>query len=98
MDSYVALARATLARVVTDGRVLPIRALKINELLDAAQADAAVRARSRGLLMTIPYVVRTRGELDELLAARRAAGDRGRLRADHGRAPRGPCQPDPGGP
>ncbi len=43
MDSYVALARATLARSVTDGRVVPIRALKINELLDAAQADAAVR-------------------------------------------------------
>ena len=43
MDSYVALARATLARSVTDGRVVPIRALKINELLDSAQADAAVR-------------------------------------------------------
>jgi predicted short-subunit dehydrogenase-like oxidoreductase (DUF2520 family) len=43
MASYVALARATLARAVTDGRVLPIRAIKINEVLDAALADAAVR-------------------------------------------------------
>ena len=42
MESYVALARATLARAVTDGRLLPIRALKINEVLDSAVADAAV--------------------------------------------------------
>jgi len=35
--SYVALARATLDRAVTDGRVLPIRARRILELLDAAQ-------------------------------------------------------------
>ena len=35
----VALARATLGRAVTDGRLLPIRALKINELLDAATAE-----------------------------------------------------------
>jgi len=41
MSSYVALARATLARAVTDGRVLPIRALKINEALEAALADAS---------------------------------------------------------
>ena len=39
LASYVALARATLARAVTDGRVLPIRALKITEVLDAAVAD-----------------------------------------------------------
>jgi predicted short-subunit dehydrogenase-like oxidoreductase (DUF2520 family) len=43
MPSYVALARATLGRAVTDGRVLPIRALKINEVLDEALADAAVQ-------------------------------------------------------
>ncbi len=43
MDSYIALARATLARSVTDGRLVPIHALKINQLLDSAQADAAVR-------------------------------------------------------
>jgi predicted short-subunit dehydrogenase-like oxidoreductase (DUF2520 family) len=42
MPSYVALARATLGRAVTDGRVLPIRALKINEVLDEALADAEV--------------------------------------------------------
>ena len=39
LASYVALARATLGRAVTDGRLLPIRALKINELLDAATAE-----------------------------------------------------------
>ena len=42
MDSYVALGRATLARAVTDGRVLPIRAIKINEVLDAALAESTV--------------------------------------------------------
>jgi predicted short-subunit dehydrogenase-like oxidoreductase (DUF2520 family) len=40
LASYVALARATLARVVTDGRLLPIRALRINQLLDEALAEA----------------------------------------------------------
>ena len=42
MASYVALARATLARAVTDGRVLPIRAIKINEVLDAALVESRV--------------------------------------------------------
>ncbi len=45
MDSYVALGRATLARAVTDGRLVPIHALKIQQILDSAQADAAVRHR-----------------------------------------------------
>ncbi|MEZ0577786.1 Rossmann-like and DUF2520 domain-containing protein [Nocardioides sp. MH1] len=36
LASYVAMARATLDRAVTDGRVLPIRALSILRLLDAA--------------------------------------------------------------
>jgi predicted short-subunit dehydrogenase-like oxidoreductase (DUF2520 family) len=36
VPSYVALARASLGRAVTDGRVLPIRARRIVELLDAA--------------------------------------------------------------
>lgn len=40
LASYVALARATLGRAVTDGRLLPIRALKIKELLDDAEAAA----------------------------------------------------------
>ena len=42
LPSYVALARATLARAVTDGRVLPIRALKIREVLDEALAEADI--------------------------------------------------------
>ncbi|HEX6149535.1 Rossmann-like and DUF2520 domain-containing protein [Nocardioides sp.] len=41
LPSYVALGRATLDRVVTDGRVLPIRAAKIRDLLDAAVGTAA---------------------------------------------------------
>lgn len=44
MNSYVALARATLGRAVTDGRLLPIRALKIKELLDHAAAVASPRS------------------------------------------------------
>ncbi|MQW74434.1 DUF2520 domain-containing protein [Nocardioides sp. dk4132] len=36
LGSYLALARATLARAVTDGRLLPIRAARIREALDAA--------------------------------------------------------------
>jgi predicted short-subunit dehydrogenase-like oxidoreductase (DUF2520 family) len=47
LASYVAMARATLDRVVTDGRVLPIRAAKIRRVLDealAAAREAEVRA------------------------------------------------------
>ena len=38
LPSYLALARATLSRAVTDGRLMPLRALKINEALDEAAA------------------------------------------------------------
>ena len=41
--SYVALARASLGRAVTDGRVLPLRARRIIELLDAAESPAPAR-------------------------------------------------------
>ncbi|WP_183095435.1 Rossmann-like and DUF2520 domain-containing protein [Nocardioides stalactiti] len=44
LPSYVAMARATLDRAVTDGRVLPIRAVRIVRLLDAAVARAPHRA------------------------------------------------------
>ena len=44
LPSYVALAADTLDRVVTDGRVLPIRAIKIRRLLEAALAGAGTRA------------------------------------------------------
>ena len=43
LASYVAMARATLDRVVTDGRVLPIRAAKIRRVLDLAMAPDATR-------------------------------------------------------
>ena len=44
LPSYVALAGDTLDRVVTDGRVLPIRAVKIRRLLEAAVAGATTAA------------------------------------------------------
>jgi predicted short-subunit dehydrogenase-like oxidoreductase (DUF2520 family) len=43
LSSYVALARATLGRAVTDGRVVPIRAARIRDLLDAAVAGRPLR-------------------------------------------------------
>jgi predicted short-subunit dehydrogenase-like oxidoreductase (DUF2520 family) len=43
LGSYLALARATLGRAVTDGRVLPIRAARIRDALDAAERGARVR-------------------------------------------------------
>jgi len=43
LPSYVALARATLDRAVTDGRVVPIRAARIRDLLDAAVAGRGLR-------------------------------------------------------
>ena len=50
LPSYVALARATLDRVVTDGRVLPIRAAAIRRVLDAAvPADVPQPGRSTPL-------------------------------------------------
>ncbi len=45
LPSYVALARATLDRVVTDGRVLPIRASAMRRVLDDAVRTAAEPAR-----------------------------------------------------
>ena len=44
LGSYVALARATVSRATTDGRLLPIRAARITALLDAAEASAAAPA------------------------------------------------------
>lgn len=41
LTSYVVLARSTLDRAVTDGRVLPIRAAAILRALDSAQREAA---------------------------------------------------------
>ena len=38
LDSYVAMATNTLDRVVTDGRLVPIRAAKILQVLDEADA------------------------------------------------------------
>ena len=77
LPSYVALARATLDRVVTDGRVLPIRAAAIRRALDAAVRPDAGRRRpayaasvSRALALAS-----TRDELSTALAPRRHAGE-----------------------
>ncbi|WP_051247222.1 Rossmann-like and DUF2520 domain-containing protein [Nocardioides halotolerans] len=43
LAAYVALARDTLDRAVTDGRVVPIRAARIRDLLDAAVAGRPLR-------------------------------------------------------
>lgn len=40
LPSYVAMARATLARAVTDGRLVPLRAMRIREALDEALDEA----------------------------------------------------------
>jgi predicted short-subunit dehydrogenase-like oxidoreductase (DUF2520 family) len=45
LPSYLALGRATLSRVVTDGRVLPIRATKMQRVMDEAEAAAREAAR-----------------------------------------------------
>jgi predicted short-subunit dehydrogenase-like oxidoreductase (DUF2520 family) len=45
LPSYLALARATLDRVVTDGRVLPIRATAIRRVLDEAGAPSSTPVR-----------------------------------------------------
>ncbi|WP_205472046.1 Rossmann-like and DUF2520 domain-containing protein [Nocardioides sp. SYSU D00038] len=45
LASYVQMARATLDRAVTDGRLLPIRALRIVALLDAAVAPEVSQPR-----------------------------------------------------
>ncbi len=44
LGSYVSLARATLDRAVTDGRLLPIRAAAIRRALDEAAATVAAPA------------------------------------------------------
>ncbi len=47
LASYVTMARATLDRSVTDGRLLPIRARKMLQVLDAAEARVAAEGISR---------------------------------------------------
>jgi predicted short-subunit dehydrogenase-like oxidoreductase (DUF2520 family) len=46
LPSYVALAHDTLDRVVTDGRVLPIRAATMRRVLDEAVAPVAPPRRT----------------------------------------------------
>lgn len=46
LPSYVAMARATLDRAVTDGRLLPIRAVRIHDLLEDASATVAAAQRA----------------------------------------------------
>ena len=81
LPSYVAMARATLDRVVTDGRVLPIRANRIRQVLDDAAARrrrrrAGLPARTHLRHAVSPVLASTRQELAALLAPRRARGER----------------------
>ena len=72
LPSYVAMARATLDRVVTDGRVLPIRAVKIRQAARrGGRPDPDAHRR-----MTRPSVASTRAELADLLAAARRGDGR----------------------
>ena len=47
LPSYLAMARATLGRAVTDGRLLPIRATKMLGVLDAATAPTPLDRHAR---------------------------------------------------
>ena len=47
LQSYLAMAHATLSRAVADGRVLPIRAQKMLQVLDAADATRKDSIKSR---------------------------------------------------
>lgn len=47
LPSYVAMARATLDRAAADGRLLPLRAVKITGLLDAAMSEGRRRTGYR---------------------------------------------------
>ena len=47
LPSYLAMARATLSRAVTDGRLLPIRATKMLGVLDAATAPTSMDRHAR---------------------------------------------------
>lgn len=49
VPSYLALARATLARAITDGRLLPIRAYRISQLLDQTEQTLGPRSHRSGL-------------------------------------------------
>ncbi|WP_323794320.1 Rossmann-like and DUF2520 domain-containing protein [Nocardioides sp.] len=48
LSTYLALARATLSRAVVDGRLTAMRALKMNEVLDSAEARRPLRVRRIG--------------------------------------------------
>ena len=48
LATYLALARATLSRAVIDGRLTAMRALKMNEVLDSAEARRPLRVRRIG--------------------------------------------------
>ena len=74
LPSYVALARDTLDRVVTDGRVLPIRAAAIQRVLDAAERAARPGARRPTPVSSVPVLAHSRAELSELLAGARSDG------------------------
>ena len=74
LPSYLAMARATLDRAVTDGRLLPIRAAKMLRVLDAAEVDAPVGPPHP--MTSSPVLASTREELAGLLADARRSGEK----------------------
>ena len=60
LASYVSMARATLDRAVSDGRLLPIRALKIKNLLDTVPiASSSASATDRAAVQPLPRPIHT---------------------------------------
>ena len=94
------MARATLDRVVTDGRVLPIRADRDppgpRRRAGGRRRPPSSRARTDLTMTRVPPVAREhpRRSWPPCSPPRRAARPAGRPRADDGRAARGPRQPD----
>ena len=96
LPSYVAMARATLDRAVTDGRLLPIRASKMLRVLDAAEV-AAPRGPAPPMTSS-PVLANTREELAGLLADARRSGEKVAFVPTMGALHDGPRQPDAYGP
>jgi predicted short-subunit dehydrogenase-like oxidoreductase (DUF2520 family) len=53
LASYLTLARGTLHRAVADGRLVPLRARKIRDLLDAAERPRPVDTGTAGTGTTL---------------------------------------------
>lgn len=57
LPSYVAMARATLDRAAADGRLLPLRAAKMSQVLEAALAGGTATRWTQGQQSTAPWPI-----------------------------------------